>query len=107
MCLRLSDRMYCLSFLSILGLLQVILSLPIIVLSFLLLVWTTLGVALEPFWCGFVVRASHYKYYYCSSRINNKFQINNSFRCKLVRATKLKIRYCLCKCVIISHENEI
>lgn len=55
MCLRLTNNQYCLSFLTVLGFLQVLLSLPIIVLSFLLLVWTTLGVALEPFWCGFVL----------------------------------------------------
>ncbi|XP_003382524.1 PREDICTED: uncharacterized protein LOC100634672 [Amphimedon queenslandica] len=55
MCCRLSNSHHCLTFLSVLGLLQVIVSLPIIILSFLIFFQTTLGYLLSPFWCGFII----------------------------------------------------
>ena len=55
MCIRLGNRRHCLTLASILGILQSLIAVPIIVLSFLVLAWTTLGAALSPFWCGFVV----------------------------------------------------
>ncbi len=55
MCLRLSNQGHCLTLLSILGLLQTIVSLPIIILSFVVFASTSFGAALSPFWCGFIV----------------------------------------------------
>ena len=55
MCLKLGNKRHCLTLLSILGGLQVLISLPIIALSFVVFFQTTLGAALSPFWCGFVV----------------------------------------------------
>ena len=55
MCLRLSDRRRCLSLLSILGLLQSVVAVPIIVLSFIQFFASSLGAALSPFWCGIIV----------------------------------------------------
>ena len=55
MCLQLDDHYYCLTYLSVLGLLQTAVAIPIIVLSFLLFFWSTLGAALSPFWAGFLV----------------------------------------------------
>ena len=57
MCLKLGNKRHCLTLLSILGGLQVLISLPIIALSFVVFFQTTLGAALSPFWCGFVVSA--------------------------------------------------
>ena len=58
MCLRLEDRHYCLSYLTFLGILQSIVALPIIVLSFLVFFWSSLGPTLAPFWCGILVSIS-------------------------------------------------
>ena len=55
MCLKLENARHCLTFLSILGFLQLLLSVPIVTLSFIVFAQTTLGAALSPFWCGFVV----------------------------------------------------
>lgn len=55
MCLRLEDGYYCLTYLSLLGILQTAVAVPMIVLSFILFFSTTLGAALSPFWAGFLV----------------------------------------------------
>ncbi len=55
MCLKLSNNRHCLSLLTILGVLQTIVALPIIAISFFIFFSTTLGAALSPFWCGFLV----------------------------------------------------
>jgi len=55
MCLKLGNKCHCLTLLSILGFLQTLISLPIIVLSFLVFFQSSLGAALSPFWCGFLV----------------------------------------------------
>lgn len=52
-----NDQCHCLTFLSVLGLLQFLIGTPITVLSFLLLFWTDLGYLLSPFWCGISVSA--------------------------------------------------
>ena len=55
MCVRLTNKEHCLTFLSVTGLLQVVIALPIIVVSFIVFAKTDLGGALSPFWAGFVV----------------------------------------------------
>jgi len=55
MCLKLGNKCHCLTLLSILGFLQTLISLPIIVLSFLVFFQSSLGAALSPFWCGFLL----------------------------------------------------
>lgn len=55
MCLRLSNKRRCLSLLSFLGIIQSVIAIPIIVLSFIQFFSSTLGAALSPIWCGFLV----------------------------------------------------
>ena len=50
-----NDQCHCLTFLSVLGLLQLLVGIPITVLSFLVFFQTDLGYLLSPFWCGISV----------------------------------------------------
>lgn len=56
MCVRLNNKRHCLTFLSLTGLLQILIAIPIIVVSFIVFLETDLGAALSPFWAGFLVR---------------------------------------------------
>lgn len=55
MCVRLGNKRHCLTLLSLTGLLQLIIALPIIVVSFIVFTQTDLGGALSPFWAGFLL----------------------------------------------------
>ena len=55
MCVRLGNKRHCLTILSLTGLLQLLVAVPIIVISFIVFAQTDLGGALSPFWAGFLV----------------------------------------------------
>ena len=53
--MRLNNKRHCLTALSLAGLLQLLIALPIIIVSFIVFARTDLGAALSPFWAGFLV----------------------------------------------------
>ncbi|CAI8017584.1 hypothetical protein GBAR_LOCUS10664 [Geodia barretti] len=55
MCVRLNNKRHCLTLQSLTGLLQVLIALPIIVVSFIVFTQSSLGGALSPFWAGFLL----------------------------------------------------
>jgi hypothetical protein len=55
MCVRLHNKRHCLTALSLTGLLQLLIALPIIIISFIVFARTELGAALSPFWAGFLL----------------------------------------------------
>ena len=55
MCVKLNNKRHCLTALSLAGLLQLLIALPIIIVSFIVFARTDLGAALSPFWAGFLV----------------------------------------------------
>ena len=75
MCLRLSDHRRCLSLLTFLGILQSVVAVPIIVLSFIQFFSSTLGVALSPFWCGFLVSEISFGLAACIRDFNCKIML--------------------------------
>ena len=56
MCIRLSNKHHCLTFISILSVIQLLWGSPIVALGFVIFFTTTLGALLSPFWAGFTVR---------------------------------------------------